>query len=114
VHDGIVGLDGPSVDCVAILEVDDDHLGRRCLVLLVSDADVVVGLYCLEGRRSCQRRLSRCQRGERESECVWACQDTTYARVEADGLLLHANLSELDQFRKLDRQWSRHVDLVAP
>jgi hypothetical protein len=45
---------------------------------------------------------------------VWACQEMTYARVEADGCLLHANLSELDQFRKLDRQWSRHVDLVAP
>jgi hypothetical protein len=47
VHDGTVGLDRPSRNVVAILELDDDNLGLRGLVLLFSDAHVVVGFECL-------------------------------------------------------------------
>ena len=39
VHDGTVGLDGSSDDIVVVLEVDDQDLGRRRVILLVPDAD---------------------------------------------------------------------------
>lgn len=48
-HDGAVGLDWSSRDIVAVLEVDDDDFGGCGLVLLLSNADVVVGFECLEG-----------------------------------------------------------------
>lgn len=47
VHDGTVGLDGTSGDIVAVLQVDDDDFGRAA-GLLFSDANVRVGLECLE------------------------------------------------------------------
>lgn len=42
VHNCAVGLDGPSDDVIAILEIDDKHFGGRRLVLLVSQANVGV------------------------------------------------------------------------
>ena len=47
VHDGTVGLDGPSRHVVAILEFDNDNFGRSALVLLFSYANVRVGFECL-------------------------------------------------------------------
>lgn len=49
VHDGAVGLDWSSRHIVAVFEVDDDNFGGCSLVLLLSNADVVVGFECLEG-----------------------------------------------------------------
>ncbi len=44
VHDGAVGLDRAADDIVAVLEVDDEHLGRGIFGELLPDADVAVGL----------------------------------------------------------------------
>lgn len=46
-HDGTIGLDWPTRDIVAILELDDDDFGLGGLVLLFSDTDIGVGLECL-------------------------------------------------------------------
>ncbi len=48
-HYCTVGLDWPSCDVIAILELDDDNLGLRSFALLFSDAHVVVGFECLKG-----------------------------------------------------------------
>jgi hypothetical protein len=42
VHDGTVGLDWPSGDVVAILELDDDNFGLGSFVLLFADTDEVI------------------------------------------------------------------------
>lgn len=47
VHDGTVGLDWPTGDVVAILELDDNDLRLGRFVLLFSHTDVGVGLECL-------------------------------------------------------------------
>jgi hypothetical protein len=44
VHDGTVGLDGTSDDIVVVLEVDNEDLGGRGFVLLLSNADVMIRL----------------------------------------------------------------------
>jgi hypothetical protein len=47
VHDGTVGLDRPTGDVVAILELDDNDLRLGSFVLLFSHTHVGVGLECL-------------------------------------------------------------------
>lgn len=51
VHDSTIGLDRPSGDIIVVLQVDDDDLGRCGLVLLLADADVVIGLESLNYRK---------------------------------------------------------------
>ncbi|PNY29194.1 Uncharacterized protein TCAP_00893 [Tolypocladium capitatum] len=85
VHDGTVGLDGPTRDIVAILELDDDDLGLSGLALLFSDADVGVG-------------FERLQRGTSSPVQL------TYAGVEANRLRVHPDVGELHQLLKLDGQ----------
>lgn len=50
-HDGTIGLDGPSYEVVAILELDDDDFGLGGFIGLLSNTEVAIGFKSLKEER---------------------------------------------------------------
>ena len=47
VHDGMIGFDVPSVDFVAIFEINDEAFGLSIFTELLPHADKAIGFECL-------------------------------------------------------------------
>ena len=85
VHDGTIGLNGPSDDIVAVVELDDDYFGLRGFINFLTDTEKLVGLERLMKKR--RQLISNCN----------GLASETYAAIETYRCRLKKKISDAVQ-----------------